>query len=461
LDGGVFTSQWRSTLRTLIVSDLHLGNGGEYDVFAGGEALPALLDRVAAAPTRVIVNGDGVDFLMNEDPLELDVGRAAAQAAAIVAAPASAAVLQAFGRVLARGGEVIIRLGNHDVELALPEVQAVLRAALGQPKPVADRLVFQLGDSPALIDVGGARILVTHGEHNDSWNQVDYGRLSPGGRYKYAAGSVLVKQLMNPITREHGMRFVSLLTPDFQGGALTALAVAPSAMKVLFQRASFNIAWQLFRKAGMAASFAEEEEELGLADRIAEAGLDAEESEMLEAVLGDGPASFSEDDEGVLSKASLKLARAGLKLYAGVQRRLTGNIGDEYFRLDPDDAEWKDAQRLAKKYQASAVVIGHTHAARWKDEGGVVFANTGTWIWLMQLPTFDAGDDAWADFISELRQNPKLLPERQKHARTVQRFTAVLAEPQARGGATMSLLEWDGASVRTLGSSSVAPASAA
>ena len=35
----------------------------------------------------------------------------------------------------------------------------------------------------------------------------------------------------------------------------------------------------------------------------------------------DGPASFG-DDDGVLSRASIKLARAGLALYAGVQRRL-------------------------------------------------------------------------------------------------------------------------------------------
>ena len=138
-------------MRTLIVSDLHLGNGGEYDVFAGGDALPALLDSVAESPTRVLVNGDGVDFLMNEDPLELDVARAAAQAKDIAQAPASAAVLRAFGRVLARGGEVIIRLGNHDVELALPEVQSVLRAALGQPESIAGRLVFQLGHAPRVI----------------------------------------------------------------------------------------------------------------------------------------------------------------------------------------------------------------------------------------------------------------------------------------------------------------------
>jgi UDP-2,3-diacylglucosamine pyrophosphatase LpxH len=140
-------------VRTLIVSDLHLGNGGPYDVFAGGEALPSLLDAVATGATTVLVNGDGLDFLMNEDPLELDAGRAALQAAAIAGAPASAAVLRALGRVLARGGEVIFRLGNHDVELALPEVQSVVRGALEQPPEVASRLAFQLGG--ALVPKAG------------------------------------------------------------------------------------------------------------------------------------------------------------------------------------------------------------------------------------------------------------------------------------------------------------------
>jgi predicted phosphodiesterase len=389
------------------------------------------------------------------------VERAVGQAKAIVAAPASAAVLKAFGRVLARGGEVIIRLGNHDIELALPEVQEVLRGALGQPPAVAAKLAFQLGDGPALLDVGGARLLVTHGEHNDKWNQVDYGALAKRDGYKYAAGSVLVKQIMNPMTREHGMRFVNLLKPDFQGGALTALAVTPSIVKGLFQKASISIAWQLFRKAGMGVSFNEEDDQnLGLADRVTEAGLDAEETEALEAILGDGPSSFADDEEGVLSKARIKLARAGLQLYAGMQRRLSGDVSAHYFTLQPSKDEWADAQRLAKKFNVNAVVIGHTHAARWKEDSGIAFANTGTWIHLMQLPAFDAGDEEWTSFIEELRQNPRMVPAKQKHAKTIERFTAVLVEPRAGGGATMSLVQWKDGAVSTLGSADVPAAKA-
>jgi UDP-2,3-diacylglucosamine pyrophosphatase LpxH len=242
-------------MRTLIISDLHLGNGGPYDVFEGGAELPALLDRVSTASLiRVIVNGDGVDFLMNDDPLELDEARAVAQARAIVAHPPSAAVLEAFGRVLARGGEVTIRLGNHDVELAFAAVQAVFRGALGQPADVAAKLAFATGKEPEILELGGARVLVTHGEQDDKWNKVDYEKLLAGDKqYTYAPGSVLVKTILNPGTALHGMRFLSLLKPDFQGAALTALAVDPTVAKQLFKGSSMRMIVQLFNRRGRRA----------------------------------------------------------------------------------------------------------------------------------------------------------------------------------------------------------------
>ncbi|WP_437523231.1 metallophosphoesterase [Sorangium sp. So ce726] len=444
-------------MRALIISDLHLGNGGDYDVFAGEQELPALLNRFASPPTRVIVNGDGIDFLMNEDELALDVPRAVAQARSCAESRATRAVFAAFGRILAAGGEVVIRLGNHDVELAHPEVQEVFRSELGQPPAAAARLSFRLGEVPDILDVGGARILLTHGEHNDPWNIVHYQGLSTAGAaerpsFAYAPGSILVKQYLNPLSREFGLRFVNLLKPDFQGGALTALAVAPSAMKLLFQRSSASLLWQLFCKMTGGASFAEDEEDLGLADRVAEAGLTSEEQEAVEALLGDGAVAFSdEEDDGVLGRARLKLGRAGLKLYAKLQRQLTGKAGDAYFALEPNEAEWKEAKRLAAKFGASAVILGHTHAARWKHEDGLLFANTGTWIWLMQLPPFDAGDDVWAEFLAEVKQNPRLAAERQKLARLISRFTAVSVDEAPGGGAVIALLEWDAASgLRTL-----------
>lgn len=454
-------------MRTVVLSDLHLGNGQSYDIFAGVQALPAFLDTLTHEPTRVVLNGDSVDFLMNEDPLELHVERAVEQARALVAAASTAAVLKALGRVLAAGGEVVLRLGNHDVELALAEVQAVLREALGQPPEVAQRLLFQRGDAPWVLEVGGARVLLAHGEQHDSWNKVDYAHLpGPGApegadaaSYRYSAGSLLVKKLLNPLKRQYGMRFADLLMPDFQGALLAALAVNPGAVRLVFHEASLRIGWQLLRRGMAPATFDLEEAEpdLGLAERVASAGLTPEEQRALEEVMGEGVAHFSDDDP-VLMSARQKLGRNALRDYARLHRLAAGDAGERYFDLAPTPGEWGEARRLAEKFQAGAVLIGHTHAARWKQEEGLLYVNSGTWIWLMRLPSPEAPDTVWEEFLRELQRNPRLDPERQQLARMEQRFTAVVCRPHAQGGAEVSLVKWQQPSgLEVLSSTRVAP----
>ncbi|ATB36878.1 hypothetical protein CYFUS_002293 [Cystobacter fuscus] len=440
-------------MRTIILSDLHLGNGQGYDIFAGETALPSFLDSLASPPTRVVLNGDTVDFLMNEDPLELQVERAVRQARALVSAPSTATVFASLGRLLAAGGEVVMRLGNHDIELALDEVQAVLREALRQPPEIASRLLFHRGDAPELLDVGGARLLLAHGDHGDNWNKVEYAHLpGPGAPvsaraedYHYSAGSLLVKKLLNPLKRQYGMRFADLLVPDFQGAVMAALAVNPSAVRLLFQNTTFDILWQLLRKSRMPLSFdpnAPGEEDLGLSQKVDDAGLTDEERKELEEVMGPSPVSFGGDEAELSLGTRIKLARAALGSYARMQRLLVGQSGKRYFSLEPTEAESREAQRLAKKFGAGAVIIGHTHAARWKQDAGVLYANSGSWIWLMRLPSPEAPDSDWADFLEELRTNPGLEPQRQQLAKLETRFTAVSAEPHPDGGAAVSLVEW-------------------
>lgn len=437
-------------MRTLILSDIHLGNDGGYDIFAGEAALPALLDAMVSPPTRVILNGDTVDFLMNQDPLELEVERAVQQAQAITAAPATRAVFAALGRVLAGGGEVIVGLGNHDAELALGEVQAVFRAALAQPAEVAAKLVFTRGEEPLLLELGGARILVAHGEHNDPWNRLDYGNLpGPGApesakaeRFRYPPGSKLVKTLLNPLKIDYGLRFADLLKPDFQGAVLTTLAVNPAAFKTLFQGSTLSLMWQLFRQSLGPMTFEGDEEDLGLVGAMEAAGLTEEEHEAIEALIDpDAPAMFADDDDPILDRARIKLGRAGLKLYAATQRVLTGKSGATYFDLEPGKQEWKEAQRLAKKFDADAVILGHTHSARFKHQDDVLFINTGTWIHLMRLPAPDAPTDAWSDFLSLCRCNPGLDPTKGDAAELVTRFTGCLIEADD-DGAEVSLVEY-------------------
>ncbi|KFA91101.1 metallophosphoesterase [Archangium violaceum] len=456
-------------MRTVIVSDLHLGNGQGYDIFAGAEALPAFLEQFTREPTRVVLNGDSVDFLMNEDPLELTVARAVAQARAMVDSASTSQVFRALGRVLAAGGEAVVRLGNHDVELALPGVQEVFRQALGQPPEVARRLVFESGDAPRVLEVGGARVLLAHGEQNDAWNKVDYARLpGPGvmdaSGFTYAAGSLLVKKLLNPLKREYGMRFADLLVPDMRGAVMAALAVNPGAVKLVFQRSSLNLLWQLLRRGLAPVTFNPEEPEpsepeLGLAELVKAAGLTEQEELALEESLADGPLSFG-GDASELESARTKPGLHALRAYARLHRQLAGEQGERYFDLAPTDPELEEARRLAKKYTAGAVIFGHTHAARWQRAEDVLYANSGTWIWLMRLPPAEAPESVWMEFLQELRNNPGLDAGRQVLARLEQRFTAVLCGPHAAGGAEVSLVEWKpGAGMQVLGSARVAPTS--
>jgi len=452
-------------VHTLVLSDIHLGNGAGYDIFAGEAVLPGTLAAAAAAGANVVLNGDTFDFLMNEDPLELSTERAVAQARAIVANPPSAAALEGLGKVLAAGGQVEIRLGNHDAELALPEVQAVFRGALQQPEAIAARLVFTLGDAPGLLEIGGAKILLAHGEHNDPWNRIDYDNLDSAhaGSFRYPPGSRLVKTLLNPLKRRFGMRFADLLKPDFQGGVLTMLAVDAASLGLVFQGSTLKLLWQLFRRLDDEVSFApgtapEPEPELGLAAALDAADLTPEERAALEATFDpNAPVSFGvlSDIRDILGSAHVKLVRAGLRLYAKAQRGLAGKSGDSYFDLAPDPAEWTEAERLAGKYRADAVVLGHTHAARFRSDPGLTYVNTGTWIYLMRLPAADAPIDAWQEFLDQCRKNPGLDPARGPAPALISRPTGLVIDPHPAGGARLRLLEFTAAGPKVLGDTHV------
>jgi predicted phosphodiesterase len=446
-------------MHTLVLSDIHLGNGHGFDIFSGAGLLPATLAEAAAQRAHVVLNGDSFDFLMNEDPLELQVERAVAQAQAIVESEDGGAALRGLGAVLAAGGSVEIRLGNHDAELALTAVQEVLRGALGQPEEVAKRLVFTRGDAPGILEINGVKILLAHGEHNDPWNFVDYKDLDAEGRgqFKYPPGSRLVKTLLNPLKRRFGMRFADLLKPDFQGGVLTMLAVDPNALSLVFQGSTFRLLWQLFRRMDDPLSFAPGavEEDLGLDKAMDAAGLTPEERGAIEAVLDpEALQSFGVVGD-LLGSARVKLARQGLRLYAATQRHLAGGTGDSYFDLAPDPAEWTEAERLAKKYGADVVTLGHTHAARFRSEPDLTYVNTGTWIYLMRLPASDASVDEWETFLSQCRSNPGLDPAKGPCPPLISRPTGLVIDADPSGGVRLRLLEYTAQGPRVLGESRV------
>ena len=157
--------------------------------------------------------------------------------------------------------------------------------------------------------------------------------------------------------------------------------------------------------------------------------------------------------------ATQKLLKAALRTYARAHRSLAKGLAEAYFSLEPDRREWEEAQRLAQKYEAEVVLIGHTHAARFREDDGVVYANTGTWIGLMRLPDSEASHEEWMEFLRTLKANPGLNAALGPAVPVLTRFTGVEVHEADGGGALVELVEWRGEERLVLQSARVAPRS--
>jgi len=114
-------------MRTLVISDLHLGTRTRADVLTRPEALAVLLDRL-----------DGVDRLvLLGDTLELRHGPA--RDALAVAEP----VLRAIGDALGPGGQVVLVPGNHDHAIAAGWLDWRERRHAADPLGLAERVPAQ------------------------------------------------------------------------------------------------------------------------------------------------------------------------------------------------------------------------------------------------------------------------------------------------------------------------------
>src|SRR3954454_18967930 len=98
-------------MRTLVVSDLHLGKAGRHDLLRRADLRAPLVDEIARADRLVIV-GDGLE--LRESPH---------RDAAAVAAPFFAEA----GAALGRDGEIVVLAGNHDHGLAAGWIDARLQ----------------------------------------------------------------------------------------------------------------------------------------------------------------------------------------------------------------------------------------------------------------------------------------------------------------------------------------------
>jgi len=148
-------------MRTLVVSDLHLGARLRRAVLLREAALEPLLDALATVD-RLVLLGDVVELLEGRPAQAMEVAEP---------------VLRAIGGRLDRGAEVILVPGNHDGDLVAPWLQANgMSPALDAPiphdaTPVLAQVVAALGPAEVRVRYPGVwlaeGVWATHGHYLD------------------------------------------------------------------------------------------------------------------------------------------------------------------------------------------------------------------------------------------------------------------------------------------------------
>lgn len=176
----------------VVLSDLHLGTGtrpGEvnpFEDFHEDERLAELVLSFAGedydgVPVEMVLNGDILDLLKvpYRGEFRTEVTEEVALEKVRRCLRGHPLVFDALAEFVARPGNRITYLaGNHDLDIAFPRVQRLIRARLGVPQG-SDALRF-LTDAEFYRLPGG--VVVTHGHQFEEMNRTDGGKpLRAGG----------------------------------------------------------------------------------------------------------------------------------------------------------------------------------------------------------------------------------------------------------------------------------------
>jgi UDP-2,3-diacylglucosamine pyrophosphatase LpxH len=399
---------------------------------------------------RLIINGDLVDFLAEEsgsdtapdgsvsarfEPFTTDPDGAIAKLERIVArtdegAPDGERLFAALHAFLDDGHPLHILLGNHDLELTLPQVRQRLTSILTHDRPARLEYLFE-GEALSL-----PHVLVEHGNRYDGWNAVAYGQLRAArarasrGETPYPfdppPGSHLVVEVMNDLKAR--FRFIDLLKPETEAVIPILTAIDRKVLWKVNKIFAASMAWRQWRQSITPGRVPERESYVAagvgtvalpvlaplppLERELVGDEADEESFRQTEAILkaerdryGSGPVSDTAIASGVQSPIDFGALRRALVDHAKA-------IGSSY-RLDEELPAYLEAAKRLSRGERT-VIFGHTHLAKSiRLVGGWTYINTGTWCPTIQVPaafvdaTVADGDvvkDVEA-FVSDLRDN--------------------------------------------------------
>jgi hypothetical protein len=236
--------------RAYVISDLHLGGLQGFQMFSSGAAFKKFCGELgkevsADSTTLLVINGDFVDFLAEPGAAYWNGGQAAEFLKAIAARAPFNLVFDGLRSFLARpGAHLVITLGNHDLELMLPEVRSRLIELLtGGVAARQARIEFAFDGWGYRFQVGHAKALATHGNEVDDYNFTRYDILNQivkeeslfgisqtAQGWKPNAGTVFVIDAVNRIKERYP--FIDLLKPEIPVAFLALTVLAPRNLVV-------------------------------------------------------------------------------------------------------------------------------------------------------------------------------------------------------------------------------------
>ena len=415
-----------------VISDLHLGGeeGREAVSADAARRLEWLVDEVCRRADALrnevdgrvglLLNGDIFDFLASPEPTYFDATAAMFALRAITRGTGESGfsrrfspVLQKLGKAIGvHGVSVIMMIGNHDIELAVPAVQACLREELGVGDHEA--LEFCMSGQPWVTELGGQTVWCVHGNVTDEWNRVNEEWLASSPKSVTTVpptnpGTQLVIDAMNEVKRKYP--YIDLLKPERFGVVVNILALDPSLVGKL-DTLSATVSAKVRRLFGLLGITPD----LQAQPLLALAALD----EPPPRELDDWAQRISDDHRfGVSPTEGFSPGKEDLGAGVAIVRRLFGAgsesvsedvrhglrdalKNDQTFglrALSREDRAVRDHYlRASTGPKPDVLLVGHTHHPRHvSDADGKVFVNTGTWMRVLDVRPFVESRQAFAE----------------------------------------------------------------
>lgn len=405
------------------ISDLHLGGKTGFQIFGSTQELADLIGLLTStSPAKqlaLVINGDFIDFLAEEPSTHFDPQGAITKLDRIVTTdPAFKPVFDALRAFVATPlRTLVINLGNHDLELALPWVRTHLIDLIAHNDATARGRIHTIADGTGFAcTVGQASVLCIHGNEVDNWNPADFDHIRRMGRdLQYGrpvdawipnAGTQMVIDVMNDIKKKYP--FVDLLKPEKEAVVPILLALNPDALPKL--RAIGAVVNRLaFDSIRGRLGFLGDVEPVdgngpsapaSSADRpdprMASSAVDLLDMVEQEARLNTDPMDLvrAKQAEQLGFWSAVGALIQGKSTAEALREALDGLDKDRSFDFATPDATFKAIDELVAP-NIDFVVAGHTHLERAlkRTAGPGWYFNSGTWARLIQI-TADVRKDA-------------------------------------------------------------------